>query len=714
MAIPQNYSLDINVFDQNNKKISNSWVQLSNGLSGTTDLSGNIKFNNLSNGTLEINATALYYFDNSGKVTINGPNAILTITLNNTMDRFDNFTQYWGMFENIHAPISGDSGYVSSSWDNLGAGNYGLNISWNNSVYQKRSYRLKTQTNTSFINTVGYKFKIPSINRSIIMNWEYSHSGNPDNLIFKFNPVGNDELWQFTGGNTHISTKIPRLPRDVFITSNITSNMNKAGCQEYDIEINGYGYSTGCYSLATSNPVNYLQIDIYAVWNNTYILFDYFTGSNHNLNITLPTPRAIPLSYTLPTARPAWSEVFYTTWEAGQTAYNNTITKNISKIGMSLKYDSADSTIDWTYTQLDNTLAPYDQYLVVPYFNGFHHSTNTSRQFGTGIIGQMNQSERVRLVQQMSNISLGFPKFKGIIWDEAYGQSGASLSNLQELWAARANPNFELIYYGTYFDSHVSIIKSYNSLYEEQIPKLNPPYTAVGHYPRAPYYNNSFLYENIVNNYYDLGSKVLTGYYVGGTTTTGGTYQRTRDNFNAIMTAEAEGYGKGANLYLYFGQLATPNGTGTTDSLNWYKSLHSEGTVEGHANHENQTSIAGANISLYFANGTFYSSTISDNDGKFNFSNMNSNTYYYINITKPFFIPNQSPLFMITSDSSLNIGSIYLIYYDIDGNKELNILDLSLIGQHFGENLTRPYPIYDVNGDGVVDIVDIAIVASYI
>jgi hypothetical protein len=42
----------------------------------------------------------------------------------------------------------------------------------------------------------------------------------------------------------------------------------------------------------------------------------------------------------------------------------------------------------------------------------------------------------------------------------------------------------------------------------------------------------------------------------------------------------------------------------------------------------------------------------------------------------------------------------------------VDIGDMVVIGQHFKENVSNPYPGYDVNMDGVVDVLDITITAQ--
>jgi len=49
---------------------------------------------------------------------------------------------------------------------------------------------------------------------------------------------------------------------------------------------------------------------------------------------------------------------------------------------------------------------------------------------------------------------------------------------------------------------------------------------------------------------------------------------------------------------------------------------------------------------------------------------------------------------------------------DINQDGVVDILDLRLVALHFGETTTSPYPRYDVNADGLVDILDIRLVAG--
>ena len=52
--------------------------------------------------------------------------------------------------------------------------------------------------------------------------------------------------------------------------------------------------------------------------------------------------------------------------------------------------------------------------------------------------------------------------------------------------------------------------------------------------------------------------------------------------------------------------------------------------------------------------------------------------------------------------------------WDVNRDGVVNIIDLVLVGQHFGEDITAPMdPNPDVNGDGVVNIQDIVLVGQH-
>lgn len=51
--------------------------------------------------------------------------------------------------------------------------------------------------------------------------------------------------------------------------------------------------------------------------------------------------------------------------------------------------------------------------------------------------------------------------------------------------------------------------------------------------------------------------------------------------------------------------------------------------------------------------------------------------------------------------------------WDVNEDLEVNILDITLIGQKYGTSLEAPYPRWDVNQDGVVNVQDLIITGYY-
>lgn len=62
--------------------------------------------------------------------------------------------------------------------------------------------------------------------------------------------------------------------------------------------------------------------------------------------------------------------------------------------------------------------------------------------------------------------------------------------------------------------------------------------------------------------------------------------------------------------------------------------------------------------------------------------------------------------------TTIYINNVYP-RYDVTANGIVDIGDLTLIGQHFGETVAAPYPGYDVNMDGIVDVLDIIATAQH-
>ncbi|RJS69200.1 hypothetical protein CW714_08935, partial [Methanophagales archaeon] len=73
------------------------------------------------------------------------------------------------------------------------------------------------------------------------------------------------------------------------------------------------------------------------------------------------------------------------------------------------------------------------------------------------------------------------------------------------------------------------------------------------------------------------------------------------------------------------------------------------------------------------------------------------------------------------SDGSAEVSETHTIIinnvdprWDVNEDCVVDIRDLTIVGQHFGEEfISPPYPRYDVNADGVVDISDITIVGQH-
>ncbi|MBU4580121.1 hypothetical protein KKB43_03840 [Patescibacteria group bacterium] len=52
--------------------------------------------------------------------------------------------------------------------------------------------------------------------------------------------------------------------------------------------------------------------------------------------------------------------------------------------------------------------------------------------------------------------------------------------------------------------------------------------------------------------------------------------------------------------------------------------------------------------------------------------------------------------------------------FDLNSNRTVDMADLVIIAQHFGETTTAPYHAYDINSDGEINILDLSLVAQYI
>ena len=51
--------------------------------------------------------------------------------------------------------------------------------------------------------------------------------------------------------------------------------------------------------------------------------------------------------------------------------------------------------------------------------------------------------------------------------------------------------------------------------------------------------------------------------------------------------------------------------------------------------------------------------------------------------------------------------------WDINNDGTVNYIDLAILGAHYGENTETPYPRYDINEDGTVNYIDLAILGAH-
>ncbi len=51
--------------------------------------------------------------------------------------------------------------------------------------------------------------------------------------------------------------------------------------------------------------------------------------------------------------------------------------------------------------------------------------------------------------------------------------------------------------------------------------------------------------------------------------------------------------------------------------------------------------------------------------------------------------------------------------YDINGDFIVNVADMTVLRQHYGETTSPPYPRYDINEDGIVNIADLTILRNH-
>jgi hypothetical protein len=133
------------------------------------------------------------------------------------------------------------------------------------------------------------------------------------------------------------------------------------------------------------------------------------------------------------------------------------------------------------------------------------------------------------------------------------------------------------------------------------------------------------------------------------------------------------------------------------------------GNATGKSIYVNQTALPAANVTLYYSNGTSYGQTvISGSNGSFEFKNVSVGSYYVV-INKQLFTQNQTS-FNINANMTTDIGSLSLEFLDVDGNKQIDVLDLDMISQNFDlEGIAIGLincPTCDITGDGHVNVFD--------
>ncbi|MDT8309410.1 MAG: dockerin type I domain-containing protein, partial [Bacteroidales bacterium] len=65
------------------------------------------------------------------------------------------------------------------------------------------------------------------------------------------------------------------------------------------------------------------------------------------------------------------------------------------------------------------------------------------------------------------------------------------------------------------------------------------------------------------------------------------------------------------------------------------------------------------------------------------------------------------------TDQHIVVINNVLPRWDVNEDWEVNILDITKIGQEYGTSIEAPYPRWDVNQDGVVNIQDLTVTGYY-
>ncbi|MFZ2938284.1 MAG: dockerin type I domain-containing protein, partial [Candidatus Omnitrophota bacterium] len=92
----------------------------------------------------------------------------------------------------------------------------------------------------------------------------------------------------------------------------------------------------------------------------------------------------------------------------------------------------------------------------------------------------------------------------------------------------------------------------------------------------------------------------------------------------------------------------------------------------------------------------------------YNASGLASNTSYAISTHTADLAGNVNQTWVNHTAKTASTPAIY----DLNKDETVDVLDLVMAAQRFGETTSDPHPNYDVNADGIVDIADIVLVAQ--
>jgi len=113
------------------------------------------------------------------------------------------------------------------------------------------------------------------------------------------------------------------------------------------------------------------------------------------------------------------------------------------------------------------------------------------------------------------------------------------------------------------------------------------------------------------------------------------------------------------------------------------------------------------NHTMVYLNGTWLTNT---SDAHYNAIGLVANTSYEIGTHTVDTYGNVNTTWVNQTTKTVNN---LIPRYDVNEDGTVDILDTTIVGQHFGKTTSPPYPRYDVNEDGTVDILDATIVGQH-